>query len=210
MARAQDTGSLPVSTITSPGTATVETIPDRAEFWLHFSIPGTTLQQAVENAKTTEIDVLRMLKDREIAPLETVVTAPNIPDANSMTVTFALRLRFTAGRLTTGVEEPVAKLAELCDALRAVAKDTGAVLTGPLMRVSEQSEVERTAIIRAMENALPYAEAAAQTMSSRIATVFDVRIVEIGWDQELEYRADQPDSERATCTAKIQVVYELE
>ena len=70
--------------------------------------------------------------------------------------------------------------------------------------------VERTAVMRAMENALPNAEAAAQIMSTRIATIFDVRVVEIAWNQDPEYGADQPDTERASCSAKVEVVYVLE
>ncbi|HQH68464.1 MAG TPA: SIMPL domain-containing protein [Candidatus Hydrogenedentes bacterium] len=209
-AHGQDAPPVALSTITSAGTATVDTAPDRADFWLYFRVTGNTLQEAAEKTKTTEVDILRLLKDREIAPLETVVTGPSIPDANAMTVTFAFRLRFTVGRLATGVEEPVQSLAAICDALRVVARETNAVLTGPLLKVSDQSTVERTAVMRAMENALPNAEAAAQIMSTRIATIFDVRVVEIAWNQDPEYGADQPDTERASCSAKVEVVYVLE
>ncbi|HOD52685.1 MAG TPA: SIMPL domain-containing protein [Candidatus Hydrogenedentes bacterium] len=209
-AHAQDTQPLPASTITAPGIATIATAPDRAEFWLYYKLTGTTLQEAAPKVKTTEVSVLRLLKDREIAPFETIVTAPNIPDANAMVVTFALRLQFTIGRLATGVDEPVLRLAELCDAMRGVAKDTSALLTGPVLKVSQKDSFERSAIIRAMENALPHAEAAAQAMSSRIDTILDVRVVEVSWNQDPEYAADQPDSERAACVAKVEVVYVLE
>jgi uncharacterized protein YggE len=209
-AEAQEAQNLPVSTITTTGQATVETTPDRAEFWLYFKLTGATLLEAAEKVQSTEVNVLTMLQDREITPYETVVTAPSIPDANNKSVTFALRLQFTVGRLATGTDEPVIKLAEVCDALKRLAEDTGALLTGPVLKVSNKVNVERNAIMRAMENALPHAEAGAQIMSSEIATIYDVRIEEIVWNQETDYAADQPNSERATCTARVQVVYVLE
>ncbi len=208
-APAQDAAPLALSTVTSPGTATVETPPDRADFWLYFQLTGNNLQEAAEKVRTTELEVLRLLKDREIAPLETVVTGPSIPDANTPTVTFAFRLRFTVGRLVAGVEEPVQRLAAICDALHAAAAQTDSVLTGPQLKVSNPNAIERTAVMRAMENALPNAEAAAQIMATRIDTIFDVRILEIAWNQDPEHGADQPDTERVTCSAKVEVVYVL-
>jgi uncharacterized protein YggE len=208
-APAQDAAPLALSTVTSPGTATVETPPDRADFWLYFQLTGNNLQEAAEKVRTTELEVLRLLKDREIAPLETVVTGPSIPDANTPMVTFAFRLRFTVGRLVAGVEEPVQRLAAICDALHAAAEQTDSVLTGPQLKVSNPHAIERTAVMRAMENALPNAEAAAQIMATRIDTIFDVRILEIAWNQDPEHGADQPDTERVTCSAKVEVVYVL-
>jgi hypothetical protein len=120
-----------------------------------------------------------------------------------------MRAQFTVGRLATGVDEPVFKMAEISDAMRGVAKDTDALLTGPILKVSQKNAVERSAILRAMENALPHAEAAAESMSTDIATILDVRVVEVTWNQDPEYGADQPDSERAVCTAKVEVVYVL-
>jgi len=206
---AQDAAPVALSTITSPGTATVETPPDRADFWLYFRLTGNSVQEAAEEVKTTVVEILRLLKDREIAPLETEVTGPSIPDANTPVVTFAFRLRFTVGRLVAGVEEPVQRLAAICDALRAAARETGAVLTGPLLKVSNPNAIERTAVMRAMENALPNAEAAAHIMATRIDTIFDVRILEIAWNQDPEHGADQPDTERVTCSARVEVVYVL-
>lgn len=206
---AQDPPTWPVSTITSSGVGSVETPPDRAEFWLYFKLTGTTLEEAAQKVKAAQVNILRLLKDREITPLETVFTAPNIPDANTMMVTFAMRVQFTVGRLATGVDEPVSKVAEIADAMRGVAKDTDALLTGPVLKVSQKSGIERSAVMRAMENALPHAEAAAESMSTDIATVLDVRIVEVAWNQDPEYAADQPDSERAVCTARVDVVYVL-
>ena len=37
-----------------------------------------------------------------------------------------------------------------------------------------------------------------------------MRVVEIAWNQDPEYGADQPDTERASCSAKVEVVYVLE
>ncbi len=210
VAGAQEMQILPPSTITSAGVGTVEIAPDRAEFWLYFELTDTSLGDAAAEVKNTEIRILNMLKDREISPLERLITAPSIPDANTTLVTFALRLRFTIGRLAAGVDDPVVRLAEISDALRSVANDTEALLTGPLLTVSNQTEVERRAIMRAMENALPHAEAAAQSMAARIDTILDLRIVEVVWNQVPEYGADQPDSERTACTAKVEVVYVLE
>ncbi|MFO7975351.1 MAG: SIMPL domain-containing protein [Candidatus Hydrogenedentota bacterium] len=201
--------SLPASTITSSGEASIETAPDRAEFWLYFKVTGTTLEEAAQKIKNIQVNTLRLLKDREITPLETVFTAPNIPDANTRTVTFAMRVQFTVGRLATGVDEPVFKIAELCDAMRGVAEHTDALLTGPILNVSQKKDVERNAIMRAMENALPHAEAAAESMSTDIATILDVRVVQVAWNQEPDYAADQPDSQRAVCQAKVDVVYVL-
>lgn len=194
--------------IRNRGTATFETRPDYIEFWLERVAEGDSYTQSVESVSAFEARLTRELREREFPAAHLEVSAPALTFGERPEARVIARLEFLINKLAKLDEAPV-QYAELCDSVRRLAGDLDCVVQGPFLKVANPQAAERTAVARAIENALPLAEAAASTMNTQVTAVESVEIMEVVWDRDPEHRGTQPDLFRTACTARVVVTYAI-
>jgi uncharacterized protein YggE len=101
------------------------------------------------------------------------------------------------------------QFAGLCDNLRAVAAQVGTSIDGPLLIVSDDDGIVRSAVTKATENAYPPAEAIARELNSNVYAVAAVTVESLVWNAAPEVRAAQPAIRQVSCTATVRVAYEV-
>ncbi|MBI4556865.1 MAG: SIMPL domain-containing protein [Candidatus Hydrogenedentes bacterium] len=193
-------------TLETEGTATVETVPDYVEFWLHFKVVGPNLKESAAGAKGIEAKVRKEIEALELKPLEIAVTGVAIPSLQTIEARLSARLRFGTAEFGQS-EEGSSLFGSLCDKIRTLSEAVGATAEGPVVGVSEKKPIEQSAVQKAIENAYPTAEAAAQILRVQIVAVERVRISSLKWNVDPENRAMQPELRHATCTAVVMVFY---
>lgn len=207
-------------TIVSQGQATVDVVPDYVEFWFHKGVIEASLQQATVAALQFGPQLRKEVEARKLASPDIAVYGPVLPDVKTPYARTSVRLRFATSRFSDPENGP--KLfAELCDAIRDIAKalglpegmsfDPGAKppLEGPLFRLENPAGTERAAVSQAVENAYPHAEAVAQTMRAQITAVESVQIDQVTWGENATLNPPGPDYRRLSCMAKVTVTYAL-
>jgi uncharacterized protein YggE len=198
--------SPPPATILTEGTATVDALPDYADFWLQRTVTADTVAEAMAAARAFPTAIQDAIEAHELKPDRATASDFSIPEASQGVVKTAVMLRFPVNEYTTADDGPE-RFAELCDTLQTMATENECKLEGPFFGVNARDTMQEAAIARAIEQALPPAEAAARIMQSRIQTVDHVEILSIAWNRELESRAPQPQIRRVTCTARVKVRY---
>jgi len=196
----------PVPIIESTGAATVESIPDYVEFWLHDVTPGETTTAAVNRAVLFEEQVRDALAEHDLSPTYVVFSGLSLNDINRIEFHQSVCLRFRAANFAIPEKGPT-MFAALTDQIAALARQLECGVEGPSWDMEEKGSLEEEAIIQAMENAYPSAKAAASAMNAHIMSVERVEVQSIEWNRDPETRAQQPDLQRVTCTARVQIAY---
>lgn len=201
---AQQAGVYPQ--IEAKGAATVEADPDIVDFWIHFEISGESFAEAGAGVKAAEQRLHATLDELKLTPMQVTLSAPSVPDVTQHEMHITAMLRYSA-TVFFNTEKGLAQFAELCDTNRGLAEQVEGTIEGPHFSVKNPEQVERAAIQKAMEEAYPKAQAAAEAMRSSITSVARVRVDEITWNNDPEWRGMQPEITRVTCTASIEIAY---
>jgi len=204
---AEDPGGVLRGTrIESEGAATVDASPSYVEFWLHLKASSATIVEAVQGVSGLDASLRAAAADRELAPLSILVSSPAVASMDPPEAKASAQVLFDATRfanLETGPRE----FAGLCDKVAALAKSLDCTVEGPIFTVADPDVLEQNAVARAVENALPAAEGAAQVMGGYLALVENVEVTSVAWSPEADSRVPQPEIRRVSCTAKVRVVY---
>jgi hypothetical protein len=195
-----------VSTIQSMGEATVDAIPNYADFWLHKKTSGETNIEAVEKASELEAGINAELEKLALSPKEAVLSGMAIGEAAKKEAMISVRLRFNATPYSTAAEGPK-DFAKLCDTMNGLAEALGCELGGPLLGTTDEQAVSDAAVARAVEKAYTSAKAAAEVMDSQIYAVNHVEVVGTVWNAAPGVASTQPDIRRLTCTVTVKVAY---
>jgi len=193
------------ASIHNVGEAKVEARPDHVDFWLTREFTADTMQEAMAEASGFEQTVVATLNQNGVSPRETLVGEKRPIDAALPLVQRFVRIRFQHHAFRNP-EDGMEQFAEVCDGLRQVAEDLDASLEGPYYDVADRDSVEQTAVNRAMEEAYPLANSAAQLMQGRIRAVDHVEILEISWERPVR-SAEEALQERMICVARVRVTY---
>ena len=193
------------ASIHNVGETKVEARPDHVDFWLTREFTADTMQEAMAEASGFEQTVVATLNQNGVSPRETLVGEKRPIDAALPLVQRFVRIRFQHHAFRNP-EDGMEQFAEVCDGLRQVAEDLDASLEGPYYDVADRDSVEQTAVNRAMEEAYPLANSAAQLMQGRIRAVDHVEILEISWERPVR-SAEEALQERMICVARVRVTY---
>ena len=193
------------ASIHNVGEATVEARPDNVDFWLTREFTADTMQEAMAEAAGFEQTVVETLNQNGVSPHETLVGEKRPVDAALPLVQRFVRIRFQHYAFRNP-EDGMEQFAEVCDGVRQVAEDLDASLEGPYYDVVDRASVEQTAVNRAMEEAYPLANSAAQLMQGRIRAVDHVEILEISWERPMR-ATEEALQERMICLARVRVTY---
>jgi uncharacterized protein YggE len=196
----------PVPIIESAGAATVESIPDYVEFWLHHVTPGETATAAANRAVLFEEQVQDAIAEHDLSPSHVVFSGLSLKDVNRIEFHQSVCLRFPAGSFAIPEKGPTT-FAKLTDQIAALARQLECGVEGPSWHVEKKEALEEEAIVQAMENAYPSAKAAASAMNGHVLSVERVEVQSIEWNRDPETRAQQPDLQRITCTARVKIAY---
>lgn len=191
------------------GEATVEATPEHVDFWLHWHRTGDTLAELAEESNGLEETVVEALNSRDLAPRETQVGTLKILNVQEPEAGRTIRLRFQAYTFLQRDEGP-ANLASVSDALRAIAADLGCHVEGPKFGLRNPTPVEQTAIARALENAYPPSEGAAQTLQTRIVAIESVEVLDIDWLQSAYLDEDEGLRGPLAVRVRVGVAYAMD
>lgn len=200
--------------------ATIEAIPEYAEFWLHRQVPITEELPAAEASaqvlaledelraglEARELSPRVLMSDLRIGAVSLKSSAARLPSVEPSAASVSARLQFTILGYSTAENGP-AQYAALVDKVRAVAKELDCGIEGPFLRVLDAKPVEAEAVAAAVENAYAPAEGAARVMRSQIVAVEHVDIRSIGWNSEPGQRESPGTLSRIACTARVLVSY---
>lgn len=196
-------------TIETEGSATITVAPDHVDFWLHKRISATSTTEAATQVRRFEPDLREQLKAHELEPSEVMISGTAIPDMDANEVQASARLRFTATKFADPKEGGI-QFATLCDKVRALADAMNiprGFREGPFLGVADPGARERAVIVRAVEKAYPAAEAVAGAMRAHVVQVSSVRVEEVVWNQDPEWKGFRPDNRFLICTARVRVSY---
>ncbi len=193
------------ASIHNVGEAKVEARPDHVDFWLTREFTADTMQEAMAEASGFEQTVVETLNANDVSPNETLVGEKRPVDAALPLIQRFVRLRFHH-YVFLDPEEGMERFAQACDGVRRVAGDLDSSLEGPYYDVADRASVEQTAVNRAMEEAYPLANSAAQLMQGRIRAVDHVEILDISWERPMRSE-EEALRERMVCVARVRVTY---
>ncbi|MBN2308992.1 MAG: hypothetical protein JXR94_08485, partial [Candidatus Hydrogenedentes bacterium] len=185
--------------------------PDSVEFVLERESAGATFEEAAATAAGLG-PALRAELEALGATADVSVRGPAIRDLSLVSARAAATVRFSTDGLADPETGPAAYGA-LCDTMRGLATKLGCTAQGPRMVAANARSVEQAAVAKAVENAYPHAEGAAQVMQVAIVAVQRVRVDAVKWDDAAEAAAaeaaaPQADPARTVCTARVTVIYE--
>lgn len=203
---AADAPPHPLSTIESPGMATLETPPDLVEFWLHRTVKGATFMETMKNVLAFGPALRKELAAMDIGPFELAITAPALKDIKSPQMLVSAKIQINMNTFNSRETGPE-MFAQVCDSLTTLAAKLECPIEGPVFSVQDKGAIERSAIALAVENALPAAQTVAEMMNAFIGAVDSVAIQECAWNAPPDTQAATPDMRRLTCTAHVRVTY---
>ncbi len=192
--------------VESEGTATVDAVPDYVEFWLHLKAPGATVADAVQATTGLDAALKTALDEREVIPFSIMISGPAVTGLEPPEAKSSAQLIFEAEKFMN-IEVGAKEFAALCDKLNSAAKSLKCAIEGPVFTVDEPDQIEQAAVARAVENAHPAADGAAQVMGGYLALVESVQVLGISWDAPEKSHTPYPEIRRAICTANVHVVY---
>lgn len=197
-----------ISRVETLGQATVYAPPTRAEFWLHFQARDANLELAMGAVQEFESKLHKALTEAELRPASSEIASPSIPDIRDNRVIVSAVLRFSMmpyHNPQTGALE----FAKLCDRVRQLARTLECEITGPVLDTTERNTMQQSALTAATESAYPGGEALSSALHSNIWAVESVQVLEITWNDPLEFQGLEPTLRQMSCTAKVRVTYAL-
>ncbi|MBI2433822.1 MAG: hypothetical protein HYV26_13225 [Candidatus Hydrogenedentes bacterium] len=198
----------PISRIETLGQATVYAPPSHVEFWLHFQARDASMELAMKGIHEFEGKLQAKVNEAQIQSGAFEISAPAVPDVreNRVVITAVLRVPMTG---FMNPETGAGEFARLCDKVAAIARDLECEITGPTLDTTERQALQQSALSTATEYAYPAAESIAKTLNSSIWAVETVQVLEVLWNQPLEFQGVEPTIRQLSCTAKVRVTYAL-
>jgi len=199
---------LPVPRAETLGQATVYAPPTHVEFWLHFQARDANTEQAMKPVQEFEAKLAEALAAAELRPSSSEIAAPSIPDVREPQVLVTAVLRFSMMPFhnpQTGAVE----FSKLCDKVRDLARGLECEVAGPVLDTTERNTMQQSALTAATETAFPAAEAIARSLETSVLAVESVQVLEISWNEGLEFQGVEPTLRQMSCTAKVRVLYML-
>jgi len=195
-----------ISRIETIGQYTLYAPPTHVEFWLFYSARDANLELAMADAEAFEGRLREKLQDRELQPGNFEISAPAVPDVRDNRVEISALLRFSMASFYHPQTGP-GEFAKLCDRIRRIAEELESEVTGPTLDSTDRESLMRQVLVRATEDAYPAAEAIAGTLRGSIREVETVQVLEVVWNQPLEFQGTTPSVRQLALTARVRVTY---
>lgn len=205
LVQAQET---PVSRIEAIGQSTTYATPTHADFWLHFQARDANMELAMKAVQEFEGKLQAKVAEAELRPSAFEISAPAVPDVRENRAVVTALMRFPMINFAN-IETGPAEFARLCDKLNEIAKALQCEITGPSLDTTERNTLLQAALTAATESAYPSGEAIARTLNSSIWAVETVQVLEVLWNEPLEFQGVEPTLRQMSCTAKVRVTYAL-
>jgi uncharacterized protein YggE len=197
-----------VSRLETLGQATVYAPPTHVEFWLHFQARDASTELAMDAVQAFEGKLHEAVTAAELRPSSSEIAAPTVPDVRDNRVVVSAVLRFSMIPLAHPDTGP-GEFARLCDKMRALARELECEVTGPVLDTTERNTLQQAALNAAAETAYPAAEALSRTLNTNVWAVENVQVLEVLWNEPLEFQGLEPTLRQMSCTAKVRVTYAL-
>lgn len=199
------------TTVTSTGKATVYTVPTHVSFWIHRTEAAETLDGSIKALAGQDGAIREAVTLKELRPVSIETSTPAILEDESAALTVvrvSTELRFSMATYVAA-ETGQVKFGELCEAMKAVAKDKG-LLSGPHFVTDQENAVVQDAVREAAREAHPAGLGAAESMNTTIRTVESMEVLSVRWNEPDEGEVTYPTIAQMTCTAEVRVRYVVE
>lgn len=196
------------SRVDAIGQHTLYAPPTHVEFWLFYTARDANLELAMQDAEEFEERLRERLQGENLRPSTIELGAPALPDVRENRVEMAAFMRFSMAAYfhpQTGARD----FARLCDQVRSIADELEAEITGPVLDTTERHTLVQRALTAAIEDAYPAAEAIARAIEGRVSAVESVEVLDILWNQPLEYHGVTPSVRQLALTARVRVSYTI-
>lgn len=194
------------TTIESTGVATLTAPVGEVEFRFVRYVEASSFSGAIEAAENFKQKAQQAFEDQETPILDVTFSGVSVPATGTPAAEITATAVFDAARFKNP-QTGARAFGELCDTMYALGQSLGCRTEGPLLNAADPELVEQAAVGRAVENAHPLAEAAAQIMGGFLAVVEHIRVIEAAWGTSEEPGVASPDIKTTTCTAKVSVLY---
>lgn len=198
----------PTSRIETLGQTTVYAPPTHVEFWLHFQARDANIELAMKAVQEFEGKLHAKVTEEELRPSNVEISAPSIPDVREPRAVVSAVVRYPMSSFANAQTGP-GEFAKLCDKMTEIAKALECEVTGPTLDTTERDTMVQSAVTASTENAYPAGEAIARTLNSSIYAVESVQVLEVLWNEPLEYQGVEPTLRQMSCTARVRVTYAL-
>ena len=195
--------------VSSGGTGTVYVPPTHVVFWFHKLETAESLTESLAGSVAFGPAIREAFAQQELRPSKVESSAPAVVSLEGNAVRVSVEAQFPMAGYAGG-EIGAAKLGELCDQIKAIAKSAGCELAGPRFVTAEKNAAIQSAVEEAAKNALTAAIGAEKALHAPIRAVELVEVEKITWNAPPDTEVTYPTIEQVACTAAVRVSYILE